>query len=110
MVVPVYMWKRYRQTNARDFEKRHSTRRSADRKYTGSVVIARNLGHRTTKGEWGESSVNSIRIALVYIRGQDSPRAILHRGGCRHADIYLSRRADYERSGESMVPLSPRSC
>lgn len=28
-------------------------------------------------GESGESSVNSIRIALVYIRGQDSPRAIL---------------------------------
>lgn len=89
MVVRVYARKRQRWTNARDFEKRYSTRRSADGKYTGSVVIARNLGRRTTKGESGESSVNSIRIALVYIRGQDSPRAILH-CRCRRADIYRS--------------------
>lgn len=88
--VPVYARKRQRWTNARETLKNgYSTRRSADGKYTGTVVIARDLGRRTTVGESGESSVNSIRIALVYIRGQDSPRAILHRE-CRRADIYRS--------------------
>lgn len=64
-------------------------------------------GRRTTVGESGESSVNSIRITLVYIRGQDSPRAIANAA----ARISTARRADYERSGGSMVPsLFPRSC
>lgn len=99
---------RCRDGRARDFEKRYSAEEKRGQKvHAGSVVITRNLGHRTTKGELGESSVNSIRIALVYIRGQDSPRAILHRG-CRRADIYLSACGLWERSGESMVPLSPR--
>lgn len=52
-------------------------------------------------GKSGESSVNSIRIALVYIRGQDSPRAILP------SRISIARRADYVRGRGIDVPLFP---
>jgi len=57
------------------------------------IVIARDqpMGDRGEGGKSGESSVNSIRIALVYIRGQDSPRAILP------SRISTARRADYVR-------------
>lgn len=52
-------------------------------------------------GKSGESSVNSIRIALVYIRGQDSPRAILP------SRISTARRADYVRGrGIDGTPFS----
>lgn len=96
--VPVCARKRQRWTDARDSEKRHSTRGSADGKYTGSVVIARDLGRRTTEGESGESSVNSIRIALVYI---SAVRIRRERSTIADAAARIStaRRADYERSG-----------
>lgn len=44
--VSVCARKRQRWTDAQDSEKRHSTRGSADGKYTGSVVIARDLAGR----------------------------------------------------------------
>lgn len=71
-----------------------------------SVVIARDqsMGDRGEGEKSGESSVNSIRIALVYIRGQDSPRAILP------SRISTARRADYVRGrGIDGTPFSRRA-
>lgn len=85
--------------------KTHSTRRSARMENARTIVIARDQstddrGEEGVGGKSGESSVNSIRIALVYIRGQDSPRAIL-------PSRISARRADYVRGrGIDGTPFS----
>jgi len=101
--VPVYARKRQRWTKRETLKNRHSTRRSEDGKYTGSVVIARDLG-RWTRGS--RVKVQLIRlespwcISAVRIRRERSSIADAA------ARISTARHAD-EVGGIDGTPLPP---